>query len=431
VKNRKLFKPTLLASTLASTFLAQPAAVLAVQVGPQFVVASSSIPAPPVVASSSAGFVVGWATQSHTDSTGIVQPGAAYIKTFASDGAPLSAEITLGPTGSRIVPSNSPGVAIDADGDVVAAWNQSPSTAAYLTSGTLYAKRYSSTGVSKGNAIRVGGTLDYTLPLVIVFPTLTTTGARVAMDDAGDFVVAWGEDGYAASYCVIPRGCRTVDQYSKTYAASYRADGVAYKWKTQIDRVGQSAKLPNSDELDGIALLNNGNSEFLFTGAQRGVAMSPSLKTFSKSLLQSGTPASLDIAARPGASARFDATGNVYVLWNDAGKCHVSHFSPSGDPLGQDAVVNSGGYFCSLAVAPSGAFAVTWTVPGTEGDINGQYFNADGSSNGTAFVIEPSASAVGSYFASALDANGHLVVTWVKSDQSSAESVVGRVVSGP
>jgi hypothetical protein len=389
------------------------------------------LPAPPVVASSSTGFVVGWTTQSHTDSTGIVQPGTAYIKSFAPDGAPLSAEITLGPTGNRAVPGYSPGVAIDADGDIVAAWSQSPSNASYwLSSSTLYANRYSSTGVAKGNAIRIGNTLDYTLPVIVVFPSLFSTSPQVAMDDAGDFVVAWSEDGYVASHCVPSHGCIGIDQYSKTYAASYRANGVAYKWKTQIDRVAQSSKLPNSDELDGIALLNNGNSEFLFTGAQRGVALPPSLKTFSTSLLQSGTPASLDIAARPGASARFDAAGNAYVLWNDAGKCRVSHFSPSGSPLGQDAVLNSGGYFCSLAVAPSGAFAVTWIVPGTEGDINGQYFNADGSSNGTSFVIEPSASAVGSYFASALDTNGHLVVTWVKSDQSSAESVVGRVVTG-
>jgi hypothetical protein len=208
MNKREVFKPTLIASALAGFCLAQPVAVSAAQVGPQFAVYSSTLGqsvelSPPTLAVSNNGFVVGWSSR---DESAVV--GTDYISVFASDGTSRAASVGLG---SSL--GNSPAVAMDADGDFVTSWIEPRSETAYFVQpGTLYARRYSSTGDAKGNALRVASVTNYIIPILIggiggavgiAAPT------QVAMDDAGDFVVAWEDNTYTTLDCHMgyPGGC--------------------------------------------------------------------------------------------------------------------------------------------------------------------------------------------------------------------------------
>ncbi|HEY9843914.1 MAG TPA: hypothetical protein V6D23_25815, partial [Candidatus Obscuribacterales bacterium] len=70
-----------------------------------------------------------------------------------------------------------PAIALDSDGDFVISWSGSgPSSNLY----EIFARRYSAGGVAQGVEFRVN---DYT--------TNHQDQTTVAMDDAGDFVIAW------------------------------------------------------------------------------------------------------------------------------------------------------------------------------------------------------------------------------------------------
>lgn len=90
-----------------------------------------------------------------------------------------------------------PAVAMDADGDFVIAWM---STSQDGSSWGIYAQRYNAQGVAQGGEFRVNS-----------YTTAGQAFPALAMDDDGDFVVAWqsgGQDGsgdgvYAQRYSVL------------------------------------------------------------------------------------------------------------------------------------------------------------------------------------------------------------------------------------
>ena len=125
----------------------------------------------PQVAMDAVGdFVIAWESPDASDSgvfarrynaAGVAQGGEFHVNTFT--------------TGFQ----NTPKVAMDADGDFVVAWT-SYNQEAPLSAGGVYAQRYSKTGAAVGTEFRAN---TFT-PGYQRFPT-------VAMDAAGDFVIAW------------------------------------------------------------------------------------------------------------------------------------------------------------------------------------------------------------------------------------------------
>ena len=143
---------------------------------------------PAAAADADGDFVVAW-TSSAADGSSI---GNVFMQRFSSSGARVGADFRVN-SFSSLTPDNQlkPAAAMDADGDFVVAWtslNQDGS------SHGVFARRFSSAGVPSG---------EFKI-------NIHTTGSQrdptVAMDLGGRFVVAWtSENQDGAGYAVIGR----------------------------------------------------------------------------------------------------------------------------------------------------------------------------------------------------------------------------------
>ena len=143
----------------------------------------------PSVAMDAAGdFVVGWENVPSSGSDEIhAQP---YTAAGAAEGSALLVSSTAGN-------NMSPSVAMDAVGDFGVAWENVPSSG----SDEIHAQRYSAAGAATGSDLLVSSV------------TGNNESPSVAMDAAGDFVVAWEN--------------RPSSGYSEAYAQRYSAAGTA------------------------------------------------------------------------------------------------------------------------------------------------------------------------------------------------------------
>lgn len=118
-------------------------------------------------------FVVAWQDNAQDGSS-----AGVYARRFNAAGIALSGEFRVNTqtTGSQSAAS----VAIDADGDFVIAWT-SVGQDEPGDLGGIYAQRYNAAGVAQGGEFRVHQGASQ----------LFQTGASVAMDHDGDFIVAW------------------------------------------------------------------------------------------------------------------------------------------------------------------------------------------------------------------------------------------------
>lgn len=96
-----------------------------------------------------------------------------FAQRYRADGAAQGSNFQVNTT--TISNQTSPAVAMDADGDFVVVW-QSPDG----DNSDIYAQRYTAAGAPQGSEFRVNTTT-----------TSTQYSATVAMDTAGDFVVTW------------------------------------------------------------------------------------------------------------------------------------------------------------------------------------------------------------------------------------------------
>ncbi len=153
---------------------------------------------PSVAADAMGDFVVAW--QSYNQAG----PGSEYdiyAQRYGSDGAPLGSAFLVNTYTSR--EQQHPAVAMDAAGDFVVAW-ESFDQAGSVSDFDIYAQRYGSDGAPLGSAF-----------LVNTYTSGNQEYPAVAMDAAGDFVVAWDSYGQVAN------------NYSDVYAQRYSASGAA------------------------------------------------------------------------------------------------------------------------------------------------------------------------------------------------------------
>ena len=120
--------------------------------------------APAVAAGGAGNFVVVWVTG----------PTAVFARRFDSSGTPLAPEFVV--TSSTSTALSNPAVGVAANGAFVVVWEQ----ASPESGGDVLAQRYDAAGVAVGSAFRVNA-----------YTTREQADPVVAMDGAGNFVVAW------------------------------------------------------------------------------------------------------------------------------------------------------------------------------------------------------------------------------------------------
>ncbi len=271
----------------------------------------------PAIAMDRAGnFIVTWESSDQEGAAGVY---GVYGQRYSSAGVAQGAEFRVNTYTSGN--QTRPAVAMDADGDFVVAWMDDN----YHDGDGLgiYGQRYSSAGVAQGAEFRVN--------------TYTTNGQMdpaVAMDAAGNFVVAWDSYGQDAS------GAFGV--YGQRYSSAGVAQGSEFRVNTYTtgDQVSPTA-----------AMDANGNFVIAWAGggqdgsgygvyAQRYTAAGATVG--SEFRVNTYTTSAQDLPA-----AAMDVDGDFVVAWRSSGQdgsglgVYAQRYAATGVPLGSEFRINS------------------------------------------------------------------------------------------
>lgn len=276
---------------------------------------------PGVAMAALGGFVVVWESNLQI---GLIYGKDIYGQRYAANGAPQGGEflVDTGTGGDQTAPS----VAMDADGDFVVAWETNG------ISNGIKAQRYAASGAAAGVEFKVNTTQ--------VFETKV---ARAAMDEAGDFVIAW-EDGQSGAG-------NGLDVYVQRYLAGGSPAGAQSTVNTTLasDQQNPAVGMDAAGDFT-IAWESTGQD-----GEGQGV--------YAQRYDSSGTPLGTEFGVNsytPSdqglASVALDAAGGAMVAWVSLGE--------DGDGYGIYAMRYSGSRTADLAadmsVDPAGV-----VMPGT------------------------------------------------------------------
>jgi hypothetical protein len=324
----------------------------------------------PAVAMDAAGdFVIAWDSGGNQDGSGY----GVYAKRYNATGVELSPPpgepIGLGnefrvnsfTTGSQ----RQPAVAMDTAGDFVIAWSSQPQDGDAIG---IYAKRYGATGASLpppagvplglGNEFRVN-----------TFTVDIQDQPSVAMDTAGDFVIAWDSNLQDGSGIGV-------------YEQHYSAAGVPLggEFRVNTTTIG-------NQWLPAVAMGSAGNfvvawESFGQDGSDYGV--------YAQRYSSAGVPQSGEFQVNTFTTghqgepaAVTDAAGDFLIAWESVGQdgsgvgVYVQTYLNDGSPDGGEFRVNSyttGNQFLpSVGMDGAGDIAVAWTSAGQDGSGYGVY----------------------------------------------------------
>ncbi len=245
-------------------------------------------------------------------------------------------------------------VATDASGNYVVVWQDD----ALDGDGTgVFAQRYDAAGATVGVQFQVNTTTDE-----------DQSDPRVAMDDAGNFVVTWSSEGQDGD----------ADSETNIYARVYNAAGTAVTGEFLVNTITLSNQATPAIAMDGPT------GEFIITWA----SIEP-------------VGGEWNILAR-----RFDVTGTPLEV------DRVVNQTLLGDQIDPD-----------ISVDEYGEFSIVWTGFGqdgdgaTEGNIYGQNFKTGGALQGGEFLINATTTGHQHSAAIAREADGDNTIVWVSEGQ--------------
>ncbi len=374
-----------------------------------------------VAMDASGDFVVTWTSNGQDGSSyGI------YAQRYDAAGMAQGGEFQVNTTTAGIQRFST--VAIDAAGDFVVTWQS------YGQDGSsygVYAQRYDAAGVAQGGEFLVNTTT-----------TATQGYATVAMDAAGDFVVAWSSAGQDDSGYGV---------YSQRYAASTDAAGPivaqVFDGGRQIaagDRlvsVVPALTVVFSEDLDvtgGASGANSVTNPANWVLTRNGVDVSNTISgiTFGLNPTTNKYEAVLTFStALDDGSFALTAKQSIQDL---SGNALDGDFSgaPGGDftqsfliativPAGDETQVNtttadiqltnSSGQGGSTAMDAAGNYVVTWASNGQDGSSFGVYaqrYNAAGVAQGGEFQVNTTTAGNQRSSTVAMDPAGNFVITW-------------------
>ncbi len=345
-----------------------------------------------------------------------------------------------------------PSVAMDAAGDYVVTW------ASYKQDGNgtgIFAQRYNNTGVTLGGEFQVN---TYTTSAQIT-PT-------VAMDAAGDFVIAWasnGQDGDSYGIYAKRYNAAGVVQGTEFHASTF-STGQQFRPAAAMDVNGNFVITWSSQNQDGSGygvfaqrFQTNGAS----AGAEFRVNSSTANNQFSSTVAMdsngdfvvawqsygqdtsgygiyaqrynsAGVKQGSEIAAnvvttgnQVNASVAIDAAGDFAISWSSAGEdgsgygIYARRYSSAGVALSNDIQVNTTTAdqqrFSKIAMDSAGDFAVTWESTNQDGSFDGifaQRFRSNGALQSGEFQVNTYFAQQQTLPAIAMDASGDFVVAW-------------------
>jgi hypothetical protein len=371
-------------------------------VSPEFLVNTTDVlfQENPAVASDAQGnFVVVWHSQDGGDA-----PHEVYARRYTAAGQPLGDDFRVSDVDAGYL--TNPAVAMDAAGEFVVTW-----TSGY----DIVARLYDAAGQPRGGT----------------FPVNTVTAGEqnassVAMDAAGNFMVAWQEDG--PSYSVYARrfdasGAPRGDQFRvPTYASIGEEQPTV-----AMDAAGDAVVAWQSD--------NQAGSPFDIYAQRYDAAGAPAGGEFRVNTLTAGEQSYPGVAmdadgdfAVTWSSAEADGWHHVYVR----------RFSGDGSPLGPEVRAGTSQlgheYIPVVAMSDAGEVTVAWVrSAGDVNDVYGRSFAASGEALGEQFQLG-SATAPQPYQnqpALADRPDGGFVAAWMRETVVPERDIYARVFAAP
>ena len=362
----------------------------------------------PGIASDADGdFVVTWMSNGQDGSN-----SGIHARRYAATGEPLGAEFLVNTSTANS--QAYPAVAMDADGDFVVVW------ASYGQDGSesgIYGQRYNAAGAPLGGEFRVGSLAPFQV------------APAVAMNDAGDFAVAWvGEDG--SDYGIFAR------RYSDIGEAQ---GGDFLVNSTTFDRQVSPAVAMDADG-DFVVTWASRSSSYLYSDyevfARRyntaGVAQG------SEFLVNTDTYYSQEEPA-----VAMSENGDFVIAWEawgdadgDGEAIFAQRYNAAGVPQGEEFLVNTTTTFAqwepALAMDADGDFVVAWHSFGLDGsgwNAFAQRYTGTGVPQGGEFRVNATTTVGGWAPAVAMESDGDFVVAWA-GDDGDALGVFGRRFEG-
>jgi phosphoheptose isomerase len=346
-----------------------------------------------------------------------------------------------------------PATAMDADGNFVVTW----SGRGQGDNDGVFAQRYNAAGVAQGGEFRVN---------------TTTSGNQwaptVAMDDDGDFVVAWANYGLVNGYGIfaqrfnaagVKQGSELpVSQFAVSaqrhpaiamdadgdfvvawactygqpvgdaniFARRYNAAGVL-----QGDQFTVNSIMTFDDISPSVAMDADGDFVVGWRNRMFDLYIDPADEILVRRYDAAGAPRGAEFvvgtAAPPdgdeGPSLAMDDDGDFVISWTGYDPywtgISAQRYSAAGLPQGTEFGVNTyttgAQSWPSAVMDASGDFTITWASAGQDGSLEGIYaqrFNAAGLRQGTEFRVNSHTSDYQQYPAAAIDADGDFVVAW-------------------
>jgi hypothetical protein len=362
--------------------IAQP-----VKIGPEFPVGpfrTDEQNGPNVASDRDGNYVIAWSSRGQDGSDFGVR-----AQRYAANGTPVGPEQAVNQfTTDRQIGAD---VAMDASGNYVVVWESFKQVGLTYE---IYARRYTPAGPA-GNEFRVSLT-----------PNITKRNPAVAMDSAGDFVIAWESQSQDGSAYGV---------YAQRYNPAGAPQGGEFRVNTFT--TGQQLAPAVAADADGDFVIawqsaaQDGSAEGIFAqrfdrnGAPVGAEFP--VNTFTPG--RQGGP----VVAR-------DADGDFVIAWSsqEAGgsqsDVHAQRFSAAGTPVGTEFLVNvttnSHQGASGVAMDADGDFVITWS---TFGDLMARRYNAAGVAQTGEFAVNSNKTAFTHNGGDvAMDPDGDFVITW-------------------
>ena len=352
-------------------------------------------------------FVVVWQSNNQD---GFASDGI-YAQRYNAAGAAQGTEFRVNTT----APGNQtqPAVAIDPSGDFVVAWES-----ADASQDGIFFQRFNAAGVKQGAETRAN-----------TFTTNQQTYPAVAMDAAGDFVIAWQSSGQDTAAPTVPT--------FGVYAQRYNAAGVAQGAEFQVNTTTAANQWYPTVAMDG-----PGDFVIAWQSVNQDPGGTPGIyaqRYNAAGAAQGGefrvNTTTADVQAFP--SAAMDADGDFVIAWHSVNQdpnigVYAQRYNAAGVAQGGEFRVNttttSVQAYASVAMDPDGDFVVAWQsysqdVASSYG-IYAQRYSAAGAPLDSEFRVNTTTAGQQQMPAVAIDAGGDFVVAWASYGQEPGDTAL-------
>ncbi len=340
---------------------------------------------------------------------------------------------------------NSPAVAMDANGDSIVVWKDAyKENPAGQYESDIRAQRYSPTGAKVHQDGTTPGAQEFIVQQETDAPFIERDNPAVAMDPAGDFVVAW-----------VRNDTTVTGKYLyEIQARVFNAAGMALTSDINITANTTTDRNTPAVAMDGSGnwvitwteepVVNNAVNDDVFAKKFSLNGTQQNLNNSSSALLvNSGATAGNQFSSSVGS----DASGNFDVTWTSlaAGsgldtevfaRQFNSNATVQGSLIHVNVTTTNGQGSSKIAVTSAGDFIVVWVNDlddgsPNRGDIFARRFNSDGSARTGEFQVNSNSLGFQNNPDVALDANGNATVVWgnISNSNGSNPGVFARRVN--